>query len=1638
MGVRQLPRIAEQLIAHGRPAAEPAGIVERGTLPSQRSLLATLATLPARAAEAGIRAPAITLVGEVAALRDELGWFEHRPLSGRSVVVTRARAQASALAARLRELGATSSRRRRSAPSRSTPACPTRAVRPDLRDVAQRRRAPARGGRGRPRARRPDHRGDRPGDGARAARRRHRRRPRARARGGRGRSSRRSATCPFDARSSRAPRRAATCCPTPCASAASRSTWSRSTAPWPSRSTRHARRGARGGLRDVHRLAPRSSRGTCRGGRGRREARCASDRPHASWRPIGGPPTTSRSWARHGPRTPRSASGPTSRARPGRGSVSPPAPVGARRADHGEGSIAAFSLLAHTLRDHVPLRLRARGRLRRRLPRGHGGRSRRGARRRPRPRRRPSRRPDRRAAPAPRAAVRAARRAPRRHRPGGRRAAPRRRAAVPTTTGCSSGPTTGCCSPAAERFGGVAEAVEISALTAPPAAGVGDVPRPRPVRARSPRRSRRARRSPRRRRRSRPPSSSRSSCRRRADRGGRDRRPRAGDRPLRQRDARRAARPAVRSGLRLGHKVVGRRGRGARRAVRARRSPTSSRASCCSTRTRTGRWRWRSTAAVGGRPAASARRRGAPAARRAMIGTPAAASAGDRLDEPPRAGARDGRRAARDAGHGGRADRGARAPGPHVERARRAARCSCRSSSAIRRAAPAARRRSRSPRPPARRRGSSGPTTCWSTGARSRASSSRGARRRAGRSSASGSTSRCGRRTSPGAARPCGTLGREPRDVDRVLGDLLADLEVRLARAAGEMLADWRARDALRGREITLERAAPGSPRASTTPGALLVRTANGETRHARRRRGPPRARRTLRRGAWSFSRASRVGYARRRWRDSSSAGVGAPACGAGAWVSSSAACSSPATALDLRARRRGLRGACASGCGGSSAAASSAAVVGRRLRAALRRGLGFGGLGRGRRWSVSAVGAAVARRRRRRLRRSPRRTSSAALGARPCGGAGGSAPSGAAARRARRRGRRRPPRRPRGASSAPSEPRSRSASSDSCSASSSGARRRRLRRRARARTAAAARLHRLDRHRRRRLARPSCPSCAAAPAAALALREVAQQLARQRRRLAGHPGARAAQDLLGLGGVRRAPRRAAPPPAAGPACARPGRAAARCARGRRRDEFTSRPSSRLVSGQRWTAYSSCSSRVNSANAQIHALAWSRRPIRFSASAWSTTLTPSRFSSRGQPPIISIARSNASASRDAAISCSARRRSCGFLLRSTAVSRNARLSSPPSSKCSIARARRQPAGATRAPASAAHWICSPQSRCSTAIRHSSRSKTSIRRFSSAATGSTRRSTRRRRPRPRRTGPDDDRAAAVDVAVEQRVQRDDRVVVLGRRVDEVDDDARLLARLAARDAADALLVDALGRRRGEVHADRRARRVPALGEQLRVDEHVDVAALVAARIRASSRFGVSPDTPFALMPDVAERLGDVVGVAHAGGVDDAGHAVEARLVEVGDREVERQLIQQLGQHLLVELGVDLAAAQRHLGDRAHARPGRDPHAAQRRDDAAARGLREVEARGLRREEVGDVAGDQRAGRGHADEDRAGPGADRRRGLLAQRGVGLVADDDRVGVGDVAGVADEPLVGLDGDRAVAPGPCRPAAPGEIRLP
>jgi uroporphyrinogen III methyltransferase / synthase len=106
MGVRQLAAITERLIAHGRPPDEPAALISRGTLPDQRAVLGTLSTISPLAASEGIGAPAIAVLGAVAGLREQLSWVLPAPLAGRSVAVTRARAQVSGLAERLRSLGA--------------------------------------------------------------------------------------------------------------------------------------------------------------------------------------------------------------------------------------------------------------------------------------------------------------------------------------------------------------------------------------------------------------------------------------------------------------------------------------------------------------------------------------------------------------------------------------------------------------------------------------------------------------------------------------------------------------------------------------------------------------------------------------------------------------------------------------------------------------------------------------------------------------------------------------------------------------------------------------------------------------------------------------------------------------------------------------------------------------------------------------------------------------------------------------------------------------------------------------------------------------------------------------------------------------------------------------------------------------------------------------------------------------------------------------------------------------------------------------------------------------------------------------------------------------------------------------------
>ncbi len=106
MGVKNLPEIAGRLIENGRDASTPVALVRWGTTPRQEVLTGTLADIAGKAEEAGFKAPAITVVGEVVKLREKLKWFEDKPLFGKTVVVTRSRTQASELTDRLAAAGA--------------------------------------------------------------------------------------------------------------------------------------------------------------------------------------------------------------------------------------------------------------------------------------------------------------------------------------------------------------------------------------------------------------------------------------------------------------------------------------------------------------------------------------------------------------------------------------------------------------------------------------------------------------------------------------------------------------------------------------------------------------------------------------------------------------------------------------------------------------------------------------------------------------------------------------------------------------------------------------------------------------------------------------------------------------------------------------------------------------------------------------------------------------------------------------------------------------------------------------------------------------------------------------------------------------------------------------------------------------------------------------------------------------------------------------------------------------------------------------------------------------------------------------------------------------------------------------------
>jgi uroporphyrinogen III methyltransferase/synthase len=106
MGVERIDAITREMMANGVRPDLPVALVRWATTGRQKTLTGTLQNISQRVAEAGFEAPAVAVFGDVVALRKDLNWYEHRPLRGKRIVVTRTRKQAGALSSQLRALGA--------------------------------------------------------------------------------------------------------------------------------------------------------------------------------------------------------------------------------------------------------------------------------------------------------------------------------------------------------------------------------------------------------------------------------------------------------------------------------------------------------------------------------------------------------------------------------------------------------------------------------------------------------------------------------------------------------------------------------------------------------------------------------------------------------------------------------------------------------------------------------------------------------------------------------------------------------------------------------------------------------------------------------------------------------------------------------------------------------------------------------------------------------------------------------------------------------------------------------------------------------------------------------------------------------------------------------------------------------------------------------------------------------------------------------------------------------------------------------------------------------------------------------------------------------------------------------------------
>ncbi|MDB6146603.1 MAG: nasF, partial [Spartobacteria bacterium] len=106
MGVERIESVAREMMAKGVRSDLPVALVRWATTGRHETLTGNFSNIAERVVNAGFKAPAVAVFGEVVSLRKELNWYENRPLSGKRIVVTRTRKQAAALTSKLRDLGA--------------------------------------------------------------------------------------------------------------------------------------------------------------------------------------------------------------------------------------------------------------------------------------------------------------------------------------------------------------------------------------------------------------------------------------------------------------------------------------------------------------------------------------------------------------------------------------------------------------------------------------------------------------------------------------------------------------------------------------------------------------------------------------------------------------------------------------------------------------------------------------------------------------------------------------------------------------------------------------------------------------------------------------------------------------------------------------------------------------------------------------------------------------------------------------------------------------------------------------------------------------------------------------------------------------------------------------------------------------------------------------------------------------------------------------------------------------------------------------------------------------------------------------------------------------------------------------------